>query len=861
MRLAGLVALLLAALPEDEAVAREWQVRARARDPHAHAAELRAELGAPRWRTRAAALDALLRAAVALRPWTPAQAEAVLAAGADAHPNVRARALDAAGAAGLALPDELAARLARDPLGSVRLALARALEHAATPVRAALLAALALDLDARVAVAARHALCGLAAEERGVRTERLTVLARARQEGREPFLRFLAGLAEAPADAELLAGARAALAEDEEARAWIEVLALAWGLSGEAGRVAGLAREDATWEGLGGRLLERAARAPDPELAPALCLALADLAPGVARRGLVALLVEGLEPAAPAFLAAHVLDDALRAECLAALGLRRDAWQDAEWAPWVRPEVPVSVRRACQEALSGAYARSADPGAGRGLLALLADPEPDLAAAAFESLCAARVAGVDDGAALRAAFAPLSREEQLRRAALFTRARPFPELRAEWLALGAERGAARTAACELLAGFEGDAGAVAALAGWLAADLAAFAAAPAEHEGLVQAELRALARASQGAAREELAAALQAALGRSTEVGKVAAAGLGRSAAGRARLGALLAAGALAADADRRTRIEACLALARAAEPQLCEPAVARLLADHAQAAWDLRQRMLEALAESGCAAAEEGLLALAARAELEPVERMTLATLLARRGGPRAAAALAELARGAHDLESRRVAVAGLAGLGAGERLDELARELAAGALPGGAEELALLASDLRLARARLAPGRWVCAEWLRAPAARAAADLVARFRGEELPAPEFEWRHELELARVLAAGGGLDACLADLAQLERLDGRLLVALGETARAAGRAAQADELYALATIALLGERDPPRERLAWVLARRLALARAAEDAPRVAALAPRVASALRAGALSSAQRELLDGSR
>lgn len=860
MRSVALVALLLGAAYEDEAVAREWQVRARAEDPRAHAAALAAELQAPRWRTRAVALDVLFRAAAALRPWAPAQAAEVLAACADEHPNVRARALEAAGAAGLALPDELAARLARDPVGSVRLALARALEHASTPVRAPLLAALALDLDERVATAARHALLGLAPQEPGLGPARLAILARAAAEGHAPFLRFVSGLAQAPADGELLAAARTTL-DDDAARGWIEVLALAWGLPGEVPRVARLARDEGAWDGAGARLLERAGRAPDPALAPALCAALDGLAPGVARRGLVALLVEGLEPEAPAFLAAQPLGAALRAECLEALGLRRDAWRDAEWAPWVDPAVPVDVRRACQEALSGAYVRSADPGAGRGLVALLADPEPELAAAAFESLCAARVAGVEDGPALRAAFARLAPEEKLRRAGLFTRARAFPALRAEWLALGAAGGAARAAACELLAGFEGDAGVVEVLSTWLATDLAAFAAGSDEREGLVQAELRALARASQGAARAELLVALRVALGRSTEIGKVAAAALGRSAEGRAELGALLAAGALASDADRRTRIEACLALARAAEPELCEPAVARLLADHAQAAWDLRQRLLEALAESTSPAAEEGLLALAARAELEPVERLTLATLLARRGGARVTEALVELVRGAHDVESRRVAVAGLAGLGAGERLAELATALAAGALPGGPEELALLAADLLLARARLAPGTWACAEWLRAPAARAAEDLLARFRGEERPAPEFEWRHELELARVLAASDVLAACLADGARLARLDGRLLVALAEVARAAGRAAPADELYARATIALLGERDPPRERLAWVLARRLALARAAGAAERVAVLAPRLASALRAGALGATQLETLDGTR
>jgi hypothetical protein len=851
MRLAVLLCALLAGGREDDPVAWEWRVRAWALAPDVHREALAKELASSNWRARASALDALARAAEALTPWSPCQAAAVRAALADPHPNVRGRALDACAAAGLAPFPQVVEALAQDPVGSVRLALTRLLQLVSVPARAGVLAGLAVDADERVRSGARLALLGLSDQEGGVRAALLELLEHVLEEGRGALVEFLLGLSDTPLAPETLAAFRALGAREPFARGGLEALAFAQMGGGDAPAFSALVEMEEAWEGRGPQLLERAARSRSAALARELSVERAWPLGGLARARRIDLLLLALEPEAPAFLASSALAAPLLAEILEALALRRDRWRDEEWRPWASAPAPPAVRRACLVALAGAYARSSDPGAGRGLLQLACDPEPEIAQGAFEALCAARVPGVEDGPALSWAFERLTRVEREERASAFTRARSFPALRSAWIELGAEGGRARVAACELLAGFEGDGGVAEVLAHWLSADLTRFAGGDEASalEALIVAELRALGRVNGGTGRGELERALALALGRSSEVGKVAAAALARSQAGQEFLAARLRDGSLASEVDRRTRIEACIALARAGRAEDRSAAVAWLLSDRPSAAWDLRQRMLEALADSEVGAADEALVALVTAAGLEPVERMTVARLCARRGGEGAVGALVDLVRSSHDLESRRVAVAGLAGLGRMPELERLRAELGTALRPGDPEEETLLRADLFLARARLAPGGWACAGWLEAPVASAAVDLAGRFLGEERPAAEFVWRHELELARILAASGWLEPCLERVPALERLDARLLLALAEEARHAGRAPAAAALLARAAIALLGERDHEPRTLAYIHARRLQLAREFGPPEAVLMLEPRVRAARRAGYL------------
>ncbi len=867
-----LAALLLGLLARPQAsadaLAREWWVRAAARAPQAAATELARALEDPLWRARAAALDALARAAGEGAPF-PAELDAAAArALSDPHPSVRARALDLYGAAGRELCASDVARLAAEPLATVRLALARALAHAPAPGRAAQLLALARDPDERVRVAAQAALCALEPDEPGVDEARLALLAAlAAEEDLQAFARFGLRLAQAPLEPRWIEAARAAAAGlDPARRALLEALAFARTGEGDAARLVAGAARDEDWEPAGARLLALAARAGSRELAQALLAELAR-APqaGPGRRGRVELLLDTLGAEAAAFLRTRAPEAALLAELLGELGLRRDAWDFATCEPWTAPAAALEVRRALLAALTGAFARSADAGAARLLVRFLADPEPDLAARAFEALCGARVAPEDVDAALAAAHAALDEEERGARLGWFARERPFPALLASWIELGRAGGERRAAVCELLAGADAagpEASEVrAALLAWLREDLARVAAGARPERALeqrVQAELRALARLAPApdpldaadALTAEFAAALELSLGRSPEIGKVAAAALGRSVAGSRVLEQHLRAGDLAHEGDRRTRIEVCLVLARAPEAEPRAAACEQLLADREGAAWDLRERMLRALGTSGLAPVQAELARLALTPGLEPVERVELALLLAEQDGPAARAALRDLARDGFELEARRVALRALGALGDEQALLPMFAALRRDELAGAADELPLVRGELLVAVATLAAApAGLCEEWLRAPLARAPHDLAQRFAGAELAATEFAWRHELELAAVLARARAAGECLASAGAWERLDARTLLALGE-ALEEHDPESAQRLFAAGAIGLAGEPDTEAGLLAHAHARRLALVWRLGHWEAAAALAAQVLAARRDGALA-----------
>ncbi len=137
-------------------VEREWTIRRWALEPREHAQELVEAAASADWERRQAALEALLRAGPAALG--ARHREAIRAALADAHPNVRATALAAAARAGLELEAERLAILATDPWPEVRHELARFVARApGAPGTVEALGVLLAADDPRLVRAARRA--------------------------------------------------------------------------------------------------------------------------------------------------------------------------------------------------------------------------------------------------------------------------------------------------------------------------------------------------------------------------------------------------------------------------------------------------------------------------------------------------------------------------------------------------------------------------------------------------------------------------------------------------------------------------------------------------------------------------------
>jgi len=852
-----LCALLVLALgpwaAQDDPVAEELALRAAL-------VERRFERGpaGTDWRARARQLEGLARRARAgdvLEPEARALGRAGLA---DAHPNVRAQALALlAAAGGEALSAEQLARAAGEELASVRLALALALGGLTAPGRPAALLDLAFEGDERVRRAARATLCGLEPGEADVLPALGALAARcAAEEDEGSFARLCETLLRAGLGPETCALLRCA-AQDEARRALVEAAACAAGLDGAPEAVVrGLVRlTDAHWEPVSAGVLVAAGRGHRAELARAVAGTLRAHTDGLAEGVRRALFVASL-PRATGWqeLAALSPRPEWLAELVPDVADALDGLAGACVLPWLEPGAPPELAAALVGAAAGTFARLGEAESERVLVRALTLPDAGLARRAFAALAGARALRAESERALLAAWRALAPERQREALEEFTRARAWRDFRADWQAHGAREPAARAALAELLAALGPEPEAGAELRDWLVEDgraLEAGAEVARELEQRLQSELRALARLAPESV-EPFELTLRRALGRSTEVGKLAVAGLARSAAGRARLAAHLAGGSLAEDFDRRTRIEAGIQLALAERGAAREPARALLLAEREHAAWDLRERVLAALAAAGDEADLAALGALLVAPETEAVERTFLAGLLASSFGARAAPFLLTLLETPHELEARRAALRALGGFAASsaglaaflERLD---------ALVPGADERAVLRGEALVALVRVAPAETrLHAQAFAAPRARAAADLAARLAGRELSSVEFAWRAELELARHLAAAGQLGAALAASEAWWTLDGRLLAELGRVALEAEPRA-AGELLRAALLARLGERDPDVRELARLHA---LLARLARDAHQLDSLARQLAP-LRAARLAGRLGESL----
>ncbi len=877
---------------ERSPVERELEVRSWALAPLLHAGELEQRLASPIWRERAFVLDALARALAGGAVLPDTLAGPARLALRDPHPNVRARALAlvaAGGGAGLSREAGLPAELARDEFPPVRAELARALEHSGCEGRSELLLELARDPDPRVARAARASLCGLedAGPQRLALLERLVHAAdRDLDAGSGPAagscsaeLVDLTGLlARSRPDPRWLEGARASLDGElpleRDARALIEALAFAAGAGGDARALLDGWIGAGTWNPLRSTLLGSAARGRDEELGRQALALLQACSSGtgrehwngffadlervaygedreLARRGCLSLALDSLgrERVLPA-LAELELAPGLAGEILVELGQRLDEW-DGSWSRWTGTDVPGEVRLALATGVARSFARAGADSAAELLARLLEDPEARIRARAFEALArAARLPpGIDE--ALLSAWERLEGPERQTRLGSFSRERALVPFRETWLALGSEPGG-RCAACELLSPFEGDPGVRAGLEAWLRQDLRRLddeAQLSRELELRVQGALRALSRVDATASVGAFEEALRRSLGRSTEIGKVAAAALGCTEEGRARL-----AFCLGREIDRRTRIEAAIALATRGTPPEASAAVRVLCADRPHAAWDLRQRMLRALGSTRSEEAFSFLAGLALQAEVESQERVTALAALAEHSGARAVETLARAARDPGDIETRRCAVEELGKLagGAGRAaLAELFRELD-GTCRNDDERAALRGElVLSLARAGDVPVGLESA-WLAGPLAAARRDLEARLSGEDRPGTDFAWRAELALARSLGAEGRAERALTRAGEWWQIDGRALVALGDEVLAGGEEGSARALFAAGVVALLGEREPDARALERARMQLLALAWRAGRWGEAARLGALALAGRRAGELSDA---------
>lgn len=894
-----LLALVAPAAAQDDgvpaAVVREWDVRRWAIAPVEHEVVLEGALADADWRVRVAALDAIARAApeVTLGQLGRLRGDVEKALG-DAHPNVRAAALEVLGReeGGWSVDEGRLDALAHDVLPAVRRRLAECLGRRSATGGVAVLGELAFDRDPRVAKSARFALLGLDSARAGVVQAQLALLVRLFElDEHVALMEALARLERGTPASELIDDVQAWIGDDErgvrhhldqrEARAWLaafEALRFSVHGTGNPDLVVDGWFAPQGWLPHRRELLRGSARSHDPALGDALIAALARASDGAWLRGtdaserfdglrrdlrssrdrrtaagyeLFEAAVDCVGPMEALRLAGREeLDGETAQLVLQEVGRRTRAWEPELGQRWLACESPAE-RLAAVEAVSTALVHRGDRAAGDLLAERLRadDGRPQHASAtlaAFQALCDAAdpTPWLDAMHAYWSGRPAAVRLELLADLPRGVRLAPF---RDDLLALGASP-RQRRQVVECLEAHGGDDAVRAALERWLLEDFARRESDDVERRQVelrVMALVRALWHVGREDAIEPIHAALVASFGFSAEVGKTAAAALGQSAAGRALLVACLE-----PEVDRRTRIEAAIALAMHGD----ERAVTWLTADFAHAAWDLRSRMLDALGRADRAEARAFLAAAALDGSLEPEQRAEAVSALV--DGPPSEAvveALDAAARRAPDVDTRRVALAALGehgGPAATERLRRAWDELA-GEEPGELAPANLLPIELDLLREEClgalgATGAFpeeLEGELLRQPLEAAASELVGRFRSRAVSTVDFLRRGELELAASLARRGRLAGALAAAGPWWRVDARLLLALGSRAAEVERPdahATARLLLRAALIAFAGEAGQDEHDVGRARLRLLSLAWAERDWRAVDAIAARL---------------------
>jgi hypothetical protein len=829
----------------------EFRLRAWALDPAAAAEDLRAELAAGSWTRRAAALDALERAAavgdaIAHEPWVRA---AGLEAVRDGHPNLRA--------AGLALlarlpgPDGLAAdevrALAADLWSEARERLADLLASREDPGDLEALLLLSEDADRAVAARARGSLAlRFEADPSAATSAALAeALRRAGDVGDDDaLLDIVRVLARVGVPREALEALFEVLSDAApEARALIATLVHAAG--GDAGREVLLEEwlTAAPWSS-DRQALFLAAAEGHADLAQPLYFTAALLA-NHGRDGLPApgsrwtplltrwSLLHAADAAPPPALAIqHLLRAARAAEganpfarrvtnatriatrrATAALAeLMREPF---EWEQEVADRFARRIRYAVDSGLEDplpavdlleAGARHGDPVAAATLLSL-ADVEGPVGARAWHAL--ARLPDPTPWLdALGEHMALLEGDAWLDALHALQPRYPVPSLRARLLAEVADEEGAQERAVALLGAFEGDLEVADRLERHLIEALHALGESTPQGANALRMAgelVDALARIAPERSVVVLADALEVSVGRSPALGRAAARALGLSAPGREYL-----AGLLTTSLDRTTRLEVAAELARAGDAQRAFDVFAEGI--HA-APPELAARLFDAFALRTESRLDPFLLALAADPAAERELRHGALSALTRRPGDEGSAELARLVRELADVELVLAALRALAARGGGDapqQLLSLAEELEGapsgdGNWPPRARDLrevfagnwleaASLAVAARVRAGRELDGAWarlverVEQAWWRTPDAEA--ESMWQDRLERVPRAHSQHRFwaEIEALGALASAGRLGAAV-DGAPLERLDGRLLLLLADiTHRAAQRA-------------------------------------------------------------------------
>lgn len=779
---------------------RELWVRAAARG--ADASVIQRALEDPDWVARAAALEALRRAALVDASQDPFPAARVLALAREhgAPEQAHAWAALAGRAAALELaPAELAGRADEAPaLALARIAL---LERLPRERGVAPLVALCAHADGRVRDAAGAALAarGDAATELAQSLAALDPRAQ-----REPWLDGLerlerqdGGLDLAPVLA-LLADALAARDDlDPRARAeglgGIEAVRAVRGLAFEAEVLAAGLAGDGTSDGRPHALLLRAARAQRTQ-GGVLARALLEVAHGSERP---APAIEAAIEAAPRLEWLAEIDGSWSEEQSLALwervGARAERLPEVAPTSWLDAGRPSPLRRAIVEAASALNEHE-------WLVHALDDADPDVADAAFRALAHAVGGPTHEPSQVQALHRAWLARPAPQRAELLRhlpRGRDLEPFRADLLALGEADPAARAACAELAGPAVGDPAVRAALERWLEAALLAAHEADVTTRTVAAAVLRALATSADAQACAQIDAAAQRTVERDPALAKGALSLLAAHPEGLRRLEPWLA-----MQVPARLRTEAALGLARAGDERAAEV----LAATYAGCDAVLRARALRAIESL----AGDGARVLASSVLRAPDSGAELARLAAEwfgRHGP--GATLIEALESLLDPEREDAlltALARRAAAGDEPARDWLAAEFERAARRSPSDELEVARRESVLSAAALAGLRAheLRGDWLARPFARGPGDLTARLRGERLPSPTFLYRGELALARALASRGELALDPGRRSALESLDARFVAHLGLEALA-GEPALALELFDLARVGLSGE--------------------------------------------------------
>ncbi|MBK8178126.1 MAG: hypothetical protein IPK67_04390 [Planctomycetes bacterium] len=890
---------------------REVRVRLLAADPHGAAESLARALaaaserapGAPAHKARETgaalealdvldALDALGRAFEVRPELDPAPWIGALEALTDSkHPNLRAGAWRVLAAVSRA-PDH-GALTDGATTWEERLEFARARARAAgrSPARPASnleLAVLSRDGDPRVALAAlAEGLQSAGRDDELFARAWMDAFERARARGDDSAIELLPLVELAPRGGELarrvteLAAARRGV--DPDGWRALEVLALA--CQARQGVALDSARLDHFADGWhaaarrqpGARvLLARAARALGPAVGERL--ARRALESGRTEDELHDFLegaVEALDAGSLVRLCAPAA--LLRPEIARALfeGLRGrvEAWDAEALAPWLDRRLDAEQRARIVLIVAETFRQNGDVESARFLERALEDPDPDVAAMAFQGL-----AGAADPTPwmerLHRAWKgqPLAWREA--RLGDLSRGLAWTSFRNDLLELASQSRSAGARAAELLAPFRGDREVVGALVEWLEQDLGRIRdhaprrpgeELPQELQASALSLVRALAIVGESEAVPILQRALEASRGRSLELGKSCIAYLGRSERGRRGLGDWLA-----PSVPSRLRAEAALALAVDGGRGNQAAALHVLLTDYSRYDETLRTRALRVFGASEDAASGERLFEVAragGSGAAEVLAAVECAGLRARRDTELRERLFHWLGESALDPELRTLTISALVRTGAPDVLARLMERLRS--LGGAGNAAATLATDGRAGLERAFERETLIASLassgdpavvaafdpatvFEAPLLRAASDFRARARGETLAEAEFVARAELELLGAFARSGRLAEALARAAGegaggWRGLDARLLLECA--ARAQGLEREA--LATAAQIGLLGEsavEDTPRVRFE---ARRLSLEAARErgDDLAFAARGARLLADVRTGAV------------